>query len=241
MTAPDSEWVSLEEFRAHIASSPDTHLTEGEFNDWLDWFCGPASPESGESRKWSISITDLLPPLRDFEEFHKEHRAGLLRYVRARLRARGVTAVDAEDIVQDAFEVVFRKWDNVGRWGFADRYLRRVAVNRAKRLMERASREVANPMDPGFLELTQWELGWECSPQEMVMADVLTQLLKSLPLRQAQVLLLTADGWTDSQVGELLALSPATVRSHRRHLQNSCRRKVEQEPDRWSELLVHRP
>lgn len=183
-----------------------------------------------------VWLYDTQAQLADFESFHERYRTWLTRFVRRLVTARGA-GVDVEDVVQDAFEVVFRKWDKVGRMKNPRGYLWRVTYNRAQRLMDRASREVANPMESGFLELTEWALGWERSPQEMVMADVLGQLLKSLPRRQAQVLLLTADGWTDSQIGHALDLSPATVRSHRRHLQKNCRQKVEQESSTWSEIL----
>lgn len=195
---------------------PKLELYEDELQDEWDWV--------------------LFFPLADFETFHAEHRRRLIAFVRVILRSRGTSVLDAEDIVQDAFEVVYRKWDEVGCMAHPDKYLRVVAARRALRLMDRAHREVANPMEPGFLELTEWALGWERTPQEMLTADALQQLLKSLPQRQAQVLLLTADGWSDSQIGELLHLSSATVRSHRRHLQKSCRRKLEQDPA-WAELL----
>jgi RNA polymerase sigma factor (sigma-70 family) len=207
--------------------------SDDALNSFLARLVDEAESE-GRLGTWSI---DEWWPLRDFEQFHAEHRRRLISFVGMILRARRISTIDAEDVVQDAFEVVFRKWDSVGRMDHPDKYLRRVAANRAQRLMDKASREVANPMEPGFLELTEWALGWERSPQEMLTADALQQLLKSLPQRQAQVLLLTADGWSDSQIGELLHLSPATVRSHRRHLQKSCRRKVKQELDAWSELL----
>ncbi|MFH8993106.1 LuxR C-terminal-related transcriptional regulator [Streptomyces sp. NPDC017940] len=48
------------------------------------------------------------------------------------------------------------------------------------------------------------------------------EILAQLPHRQAQVLLLTADGWSDSQIGDQLGLSAATVRSHRRHMEKFC-------------------
>ncbi|GHI04637.1 hypothetical protein AQI88_29575 [Streptomyces cellostaticus] len=193
-----------------------------------------------EDDDWSEEISDwdydALFTLRDFEEFHKEHRKWLITFVRRLVTARGAS-VDPEDVVQDALEVVFRKWDKVGRMANPRGYLWKVTYNRAHRLMYKASREVANPMKAGFLELTGWALGWERSPQEVIMADALRLLLQSLPQRQVQVLLLTADGWTDSQIGKVLDLSPATVRSHRRHLQRNCRRKVEKDLSAWSELL----
>ncbi|MFF5538638.1 RNA polymerase sigma factor [Streptomyces cinerochromogenes] len=181
-------------------------------------------------------LYDTDTPLADFEAFHRQYRPWVTRFV-GRLVAARRAGIDAEDVVQDAFEVVFRKWAKVGRMRNPRGYLWRVSYNRAQRLMDRASREVASAMEPGFLELTDWALGWERSPQEVVMAKALGQLLKSLPRRQAQVLLLTADGWTDTQIGKALGCSPGTVRSHRRHLQNRCRQQVEQDRGAWSELL----
>ncbi|MGW2749116.1 RNA polymerase sigma factor [Streptomyces sp. NPDC001450] len=211
-----------------------TTLEGRELHSFLADFVGGDWTEPGEKIfDWDW---DAMCPLADFEEFHKAHRKWLIMFVRRLVTSRGAS-VDAEDVVQDAFEVVFRKWDKVGRMLSPRGYLWRVTYNRAQRLMYKASREVANPMEAGFLELTGCALGWERSPQEMVMGDAVSQLLQSLPQRQAQVLLLTADGWTDSQIGKALDLSPATVRSHRRHLQKNCRQKVEQNLDAWSELL----
>ena len=45
-------------------------------------------------------------------------------------------------------------------------------------------------------------------------------VVRQLPERQAQVLVLYSLEFTDSGIGELLGLAPATVRSHRRHLVN---------------------
>ncbi|GHH68102.1 DNA-binding CsgD family transcriptional regulator [Streptomyces umbrinus] len=50
------------------------------------------------------------------------------------------------------------------------------------------------------------------------------QLVEGLPERQAQVLVLYSLEFTDSRIGELLGLAPATVRSHRRHLVNYATR-----------------
>ncbi|MFD3622325.1 RNA polymerase sigma factor [Streptomyces sp. NPDC058676] len=100
-----------------------------------------------------------------------------------------------------------------------DKYLRRVAAKLALRAMEKSSREVSTSAE-GFLTLFDSSLtaGSERSPEEMVTADLVRDILKSLPRRQAQVLLLTADGWSDSAIGKSLDMAPATVRSHRRHV-----------------------
>ncbi|MFC8365617.1 sigma factor-like helix-turn-helix DNA-binding protein [Streptomyces griseorubiginosus] len=50
------------------------------------------------------------------------------------------------------------------------------------------------------------------------------QLVEQLPERQAQVLILYALEFTDSGIGKILGLAPATVRSHRRHLVNYANR-----------------
>ncbi|MEV6179979.1 sigma-70 family RNA polymerase sigma factor [Streptomyces sp. NPDC052015] len=159
-------------------------------------------------------------PVMNFDEFHAEHRTRLIALVRKILRECWYdVSIDPEDIVQDTMEMAVRNWPRIGRMMHPDRYLRRVAAKRALRAMEKSVREVSTSTE-GFLTLFEGSLtsGIERSPEQMVAADLVRDVLKSLPHRQAQVLLLTADGWSDSEIGQSLGISPGTVRSHRRHV-----------------------
>jgi DNA-binding NarL/FixJ family response regulator len=59
---------------------------------------------------------------------------------------------------------------------------------------------------------------------EVVTGEMFRQLVGQLAERQAQVLILYALEFTDSGIGKVLGLAPATVRSHRRHLVNYANR-----------------
>jgi RNA polymerase sigma factor (sigma-70 family) len=126
-----------------------------------------------------------------------------------------------EDIVQDAFLVALRKWDEISRMAFPYAYVREVARNLVRRSMDRV---YEHPVEdsvlqdvPGFEDETEASVGETGSIRE---------LARELPLRQAQVLILDAYGYTDSQIGEILGLAPATVRSHRRHMQPYVREQM---------------
>ncbi|MEW2267488.1 RNA polymerase sigma factor [Streptomyces sp. NPDC047853] len=180
---------------------------------------GPADQQYGNVDgipfEW---VKDL--PVMDFDEFHAEHRARLVALVRKVLRECWYdVSIDPEDVVQDTMEMAVRNWPRIGRMMHPDRYLRRVAAKRALRAMEKSAREVSTSTE-GFLTMFEGSLtsGAERSPEQMVAADLVRDVLISLPHRQAQVLLLTADGWSDSEIGKSLGISAGTVRSHRRHV-----------------------
>lgn len=159
-------------------------------------------------------------PLKDFDEFYREHRWRLIALVLKVMREYGYEApIDPEDILQDTMELAVRDWPRIGRMAHPDKYLRTVASRGVHRAMKKSSREVPTSTE-GLLTSFEGSLaaGVERSAEDVVVALLLNDALKSLPHRQAQVLLLTADGWSDSEIGEILNIAPATVRSNRRHV-----------------------
>ncbi|MFI0980868.1 RNA polymerase sigma factor [Streptomyces sp. NPDC021093] len=180
--------------------------------------------------------------VQDFQEFCTEHRGRLIGLVRKVFRDSWFeVCLDPEDVVQDTMELAWFNWPRIGRMAHPDRYLRRVAAKKALRAMEKAGREVFVPVE-GFLDsfegMFRSAFGW--SPEDLAAADRIRDVLAGLPQRQAQVLLLTADGWSDSQVGNVLGLSPATVRSHRRHMKKFLRYRLGADAEGWSEALLAR-
>jgi len=45
---------------------------------------------------------------------------------------------------------------------------------------------------------------------------------KLLGLRESDVCVLVEEGWTNSQIGEKLSISPHTVKVHLRHIYKKC-------------------
>lgn len=182
-----------------------------------------------------FDVAEASRPVKDFGEFHAEHRRRLIGLVRYVLKERGhETAIDPEDVVQDTLELAVRNWPRIGRMDKPDKYLRKVAAKRAERALEKSFREISTS-DEFMNLLTEWTLGWEQSP-DMTSSTALHELLEgtSLTLRQSQVFVMTVEGWTDSEIGELLDMTPATVRSHRRNVKKYF---AQEHPDELKERL----
>ncbi|WP_217251551.1 RNA polymerase sigma factor [Streptomyces sp. AC602_WCS936] len=162
-----------------------------------------------------------LPPaggsveLRDAAAFYTRYASKCALYVKS-LREHwwwGVSPYSPEDIVHDAFVVVLRKWDEVGRMTFPYAYLREVARNLLRRSAERVYEHPVE--DFTALDLTVPE---DTADAGLAEREMVLSLIHRLPARQAQVLVLDSYGYTDSGIGDILGLAPATVRSHRRHM-----------------------
>jgi RNA polymerase sigma-70 factor (ECF subfamily) len=120
--------------------------------------------------------------------------------------ARSIVAdLEAEDVVQDA---LIKAWNKLGSLreprafpAWLTRIVANTAVARARR------RRFFEPIDGVAVAAVE-------APVD-VQIDV-GRLLRSLPPRQRAVLHLTAvEGYTDSEIGEVLGISSSSVRVHR--------------------------
>lgn len=153
-------------------------------------------------------------PLKDFDAFYTDQKKRLPALVRKVFRGRGFDGgVDPEDVVQDALVVAARDWERIGRMADPGKYVRTVAANRAERVIEKARREACL-----FVDDFESIIKGMVSVEETVSAELVRDVLASFPRRRAQVLFLTADGWTDTQIGEKLGIAAATVRVHRHQM-----------------------
>ncbi|WP_406117612.1 RNA polymerase sigma factor [Streptomyces sp. NBC_00989] len=167
-----------------------------------------------------------------FEAFYARNVGRCTKYVSSR-RGRGwwnLPGHSPEDITQDAFVTVLRNWDKVSVMAYPYAYLRRVADNLLRRAFEQGWEY---PVEE-FGDLESWDRTAEHEQgldAVIVNGETFRELVGQLPERQAQVLVLYALEFTDSGIGELLGLAPATVRSHRRHLVNYVTRTGWREPE----------
>ncbi|MEU9632710.1 sigma-70 family RNA polymerase sigma factor [Streptomyces luteogriseus] len=160
-----------------------------------------------------------------FEAFYARNADRCTKYVSSR-RERGwwnLAGHSPEDISQDAFETVLLNWDKVSRMDYPYAYLRRVADNRLRRAFGRRPEYCVEEFEDfeSWDRTTEHEQGLDAA---VVTGEMFRQLVEQLPERQAQVLILYALEYTDSGIGKILGLAPATVRSHRRHLVNYANR-----------------
>lgn len=161
----------------------------------------------------------------DFEEFYRSSYRPLLRDV----IVAGGDPHEAEDALSTAMVEVIQRWDKIAN---PHAYARRAAIsnlikNKHKRLSKIRDRLIEQRAIPDVQEqdlaLTAWE------DQEWV-----TQLLKSLPSAQREVLACMIDEFTRQEIAQLLGKTEAAVR------QNLCAARAKlaawlAQGDRWEE------
>lgn len=143
-----------------------------------------------------------------------------LHWVRLVRFARSVAGEsDAEDCVQEALVIAWEKLPTLRENGlFAAWTLRivsRLCIRRARRQSRMVALDIAgesaDPRSSGWTEAVNVE-----------------RVLASLPPRQRAVMHLTViEGMADSEIGEALAITAASVRSHRRRARETLRQVLQ--------------
>lgn len=150
------------------------------------------------------SVADL-PTGQALAVLHARHYVALVRLATALVDVEA----SAEEVVQEAFLHVLRRWDRLRDLDRAEAYLRRAVVNGSRdRLRRRRTRRAAiwphaaaEPSAEDRVLVTQ-------AQQEVLRA------LRVLPPRQREVLVLRYFGdLSDGQIAEALDVTPGTVRS----------------------------
>jgi RNA polymerase sigma-70 factor (sigma-E family) len=147
--------------------------------------------------------TEVEPP--GFAELYQAHRLGMVRLAVLLVDDQGT----AEDVVQDAFMALHRRWDGLQDVNAALGYLRTCVVNTARSVLRRrrTARRYVPPWDPHHPSAE----GAVLLAEEH--AEVLAAL-RRLPRRQREVLVLRY--WSDlseAQIADTLGISVGTVKS----------------------------
>lgn len=141
------------------------------------------------------------------EELYAAHFARLLRVAVLLLRDRGL----AEDVVQDCFVEVYRRWDALDRPGFQPAgYLRAAVVNRSRSalrhraVVDRHATTVVEPAPAADHEVHARER-----------RDTVLEALAALPRRQREVLVLRHYlDLSEREIAETLGIAQGSVKSH---------------------------
>jgi RNA polymerase sigma-70 factor (ECF subfamily) len=140
-----------------------------------------------------------------YEEFFRDAHPRVMRFLGHLCSDRTLV----EDAAQEAFITALDKWPLVSQHQHPLLWVRKTAKHKLMHLQKRQSKRMAAPLDevrPGFLTEP-------LDPREAQL--VLTHLLRQLPPRQAEVLALAADGSTDEEIRQELALTINTVRAYK--------------------------
>jgi RNA polymerase sigma-70 factor, ECF subfamily len=140
-------------------------------------------------------------PGRDFEEFFDTEFPRVVAYC----LALGLARPAAEDITQEAFLTVLRRWETITN---LPAYLRKVAFRLAMRRPTEIPREdLATSQAPARPD----------TPSPLEERHVVLEALRQLPSQQQAVFALFFDDQSIPDIAEALDMPPATVRSHLRH------------------------
>jgi len=140
------------------------------------------------------------------ESLYAEHWVALVRLGALLVRDR----VTAEDVVQDAFVALHRRWDRLRDQDNAVAYLRRSVVNGCRSKGRRQSVADRHRSEPAA-DAVSAEMSVLASQRR---GEVLTALA-ALPRRQREVLVLRH--WldlTEADIAAALGISPGSVKTH---------------------------
>ena len=147
---------------------------------------------------------DRLPQL---EALFRVEYAGMVRLAYTLL----TNNAEAEEIVQDSFVEVHRRWGEIRKPGA---YLRSAVVSRCRSALKRRSMRPPQPVDEPYMSAYAPEL-W----------DVLTRLTDD---QRLAVVLRYYGGYTASDIAGMLEMPAATVRSHLRRGLATLKKELEQ-------------
>jgi RNA polymerase sigma-70 factor, ECF subfamily len=137
----------------------------------------------------------------DFEAFFDAEFPRLVAFC----LALGLARPAAEDVAQEAFLTVLRRWDTITN---PPAYLRKVAFHLAiRRPYEIPRDDLAASQAPARSD----------TPSPLEERHVVLEALRQLPGQQQAVFALFFDDQPISDIAKTLDLPPATVRSHLRH------------------------
>ena len=127
------------------------------------------------------------------------------------IRGCGCPEHEADDITQDAFLAVREQWDHVRDYEKPKAYLYKVAVSRFLRLRgQQVGKYLQGDPEPLLAALPDPADAFAAAD----LRDTALALLRQLPLRQRQVLLLRRGaGFSVAETAQILSISNGTVKS----------------------------
>lgn len=158
-----------------------------------------------------MSIVSAVTEVSTFEQFFRDQYPGIVALC-AWLTGDRATA---EDLAQEAFGAVHRRWGEVCRLDRPGAYTRRIAINLSSNERRRRGRErraVRRIGDGGQLEMLELATA---GPGRIEGREPLWRAVAELPLQQrAAIGLRYLEDLSTDEIAAVLQCSPATVRVH---------------------------
>jgi RNA polymerase sigma-70 factor (sigma-E family) len=174
----------------------------------LSW---PASRQSQEVMPLASRDSTADDPVVAITALYNAHALTLVRLAHVMLGDRG----QAEDVVQEAFYGLYRRWAHLADPGKALLYVRSAVLNGCRTALRPARRrEVAAGMPTGLLRGSSADGSGEAAALASERRRAVLAALRALPRRQREVLVLRFYlGMTEAQIAAQLGIGQSTVRS----------------------------
>jgi len=161
---------------------------------------------SGDGFPLPLPVSSFATSAREATTLFEELRKPLLRY----LVCLGLSADEAQDVVQDAFLNLHRSRAAGGAHENARAWLFSVAHNQARNRQKSYHRRFGAPLEDGALELLD-----ESTPEHAVLKKEkfrrLASAIRTLTEGERECLLLRAEGLRYREIGEVLEMATSTV------------------------------
>ncbi|MDG4789225.1 sigma-70 family RNA polymerase sigma factor [Micromonospora sp. WMMD1102] len=153
-----------------------------------------------------------------FEVFCQCNFVLVERFLLARCADRGLV----EDAVQEAFATARDKWEQIRDYEKPLAWLYKTARYKLLVLQRRHGPEPT----VSLAEVPPERLAEPADPAEA--RELLRGWLRQLPPRQAEVFVLTLDGWQDHEIAAILGIAHNTVRAYRQEARRRLRELAQQ-------------
>jgi RNA polymerase sigma-70 factor (ECF subfamily) len=161
---------------------------------------------SGDSLRVALPFPCLASDTCEATTLYRELRKPLLRY----LVCLGLSADEAQDVVQDSFLTLHRHVASGGSQQNIRSWLFRVAHNGARNRQQSYDRRFANQLDPDLDSIAN-----EATPEQVVLEKEkhrrLGRAIRLLTECERECLLLRAGGLRYREISEVLAIPTSTV------------------------------
>lgn len=135
--------------------------------------------------------------------------------------AHGIDGADAEDVAQDALERYVRTPVATGGVSFTwvTAKNRAISLHRRRRVAEERLPALVPPQPPGPAETVL----------DLLERSRVRAAVRDLPLRQRQVTVMRACGFSEKEVTAMLGISPGAVKSHAARAKAALRAALEEQ------------
>ena len=161
---------------------------------------------SGDSFPLNLPLPRFATDSCEATDLYRELRKPLLRY----LAGLGLSADEAQDVVQDAFLSLHKHLAADGSQANIRSWLFRVAHNRAQNLQQSYPQRMGEPLDPVFDAASN-----QATPEQAVLANEkfrrLNKAVRALNPQERECLMLRAEGLRYREIGEVLGIPTSTV------------------------------